>query len=707
MFWKQLWARKTLAQLLEEMKGENRLRRVLGPISLTSLGVGAIIGAGIFVMTGRSAALDAGPGILLSFVVAGLGCLFAALCYAEFASMAPVAGSAYTYAYATLGELLAWIIGWDLILEYAMACACVAASWSKYLNELLYVLLSWKVPPEFCNDPFSTPGAWLNLPALLITLAVTVILVIGIRESAWTNAVLVGVKVGVVLIVIGVGLFFVNPGNWTASDNVEKRIYTEDVTTIPKLAAKAVKEEALPAKEAEERIDAIAAQVQTLYDEKDKLTTEQARERLEEIKRRIKTLYAETARLPEKEAEVRVGQLTAELRGWARVERRRADLDKEVEAGRMTAADRDAELARLKEALAVSPVPAYEEELKKKVADHQLNQAQMDDLLKQAKKEEAYYPPPDDRDLVARLYQKVQEEAPNSRTEKWGILGLIGLNKTLESIDDRFRSPFTPYGLAGVIFGASIVFFAYIGFDAVSTHSEEAKRPARDVPIAILASLVVCTALYIGVAAVLTGMVPFFRISTDAAVSNAFTVKGLETNNGLLLGASALISVGALAGMTSVLLITFLSQARIFLAMARDRLLPPSIFGAVHAKFKTPHISTMLTGGIISVVAAFTPITKLEEMVNIGTLMAFVIVCAAVLLLRIRQPNAERPFKVPLLWVVAPSGIVVNLIMTLFLPLDTWLRLVVWLVVGLCIYFGYGLWQSELGKSLRLAEKKA
>src|ERR1700722_1919317 len=191
---KQLFATKSLETLHAEAAGENRLRRTLGPINLTSLGVGAIIGAGIFVMTGRSAAVDAGPAILLSFVVAGIGCLFAALCYAEFSALAPVAGSAYTYAYATLGELLAWIIGWDLILEYAMACACVAASWSKYLNELLYVSFSWKVPDFLVNDPFSTSGAWLNLPAFGITLLVTVILVIGIRESATSNAVLVIVK---------------------------------------------------------------------------------------------------------------------------------------------------------------------------------------------------------------------------------------------------------------------------------------------------------------------------------------------------------------------------------------------------------------------------------------------------------------------------------------------------------------------------------
>ena len=301
MFFKQLFAKKSLERLHNESMGEHRLRRILGPINLTSLGIGAIIGAGIFVMTGRSAAQDAGPAILLSFVVAGLGCLFAALCYAEFASLAPVAGSAYTYAYATLGELLAWIIGWDLILEYAMACACVAASWSKYLNELLYVLFSWKIPAFLCNDPFSPGGAWLNLPALLITVGVTVILVIGIRESATTNAVLVGVKVGVVLFVIGVGIFFVDPTNWTGRSPSD-RVYMDDVEAIPKIAAKAVKEDALPTKDAEKRIDAIAATVAALQNDQKsgKLTPAQIEATTEEVKRQVKLLYWETARLPEK-----------------------------------------------------------------------------------------------------------------------------------------------------------------------------------------------------------------------------------------------------------------------------------------------------------------------------------------------------------------------------------------------------------------------
>jgi amino acid transporter len=701
MFFKQLFAKKSLETLHAEAAGDNRLRRILGPINLTSLGVGAIIGAGIFVMTGRSAALDAGPAILLSFVVAGLGCLFAALCYAEFASLAPVAGSAYTYAYATLGELLAWIIGWDLILEYAMACACVAASWSKYLNELLYVLLSWKVPEFLCNDPFSTFGAaWLNLPALLITVLVTVILVIGIRESATTNAVLVGVKVGVVLFVIGVGVFFMDPGkNWFGRSPSD-RIFPEDVTTIPDRAAKAVKEDAMPSAEASKRIDAIGAQMKTVYDEKERLTPDQAAKRLEDLKRQIKAIYEETARLPnsenDKAADARTQQLTAELRGMNQLAR----TQKEVGAGTKTAADFES----LQKSLAAgSTMPAIEADLDQRLANHQINPAQKEDLLGQAQKRDAYLPAtPEEEQYVQGLFVDVVKKAPENATEKWGILGYIGLNKYLESVDNQVRNPFMPYGFAGIIFGASIVFFAYIGFDAVSTHSEEAKRPQRDVPIAIIASLIICTVLYLGVSAVLTGMLPYYRISPDAAVANAFTTKGIEQNNNpVLLGASALISIGALAGMTSVLLITFLSQARIFLAMARDRLLPPRIFAAIHPKFRTPHISTMLTGGIIAVVAAITPIRKLEEMVNIGTLMAFIIVCAAVMLLRVQRPDAQRPFRTPLIWVVGPLGILVNLIMMLFLPPDTWLRLVVWLVVGLCIYFFYGMSRSSVGRGLR------
>jgi basic amino acid/polyamine antiporter, APA family len=306
-----------------------------------------------------------------------------------------------------------------------------------------------------------------------------------------------------------------------------------------------------------------------------------------------------------------------------------------------------------------------------------------------------------DQAKAAEVVKKLESEVESARTEKWGVLALLGIDRSLSKIDDNTRSNFMPYGLSGIMLGAAIVFFAYIGFDAISTHSEEAKNPARDLPIGILSSLAICTVLYIGVAAVITGMVPYPDINPDAAVSEAFIERSQKDNSQLLKYSGGLIATGALAGLTSVLLITFLSQARIFLAMARDGMLPPRIFGAIHPKFRTPHISTMLTGGLVAIVAAFTPILKLEEMVNIGTLAAFVIVCAAVLILRIQRPDAHRPFRCPVVYVVAPLGIVVNMLMMLFLPLDTWIRLVVWLIIGLCIYFSYSHWHSVVGRRMR------
>jgi len=509
---RQWFARKSLEKLHAEMHDDNRLRRVLGPVALTSLGVGAIIGAGIFVMTGRAAALDAGPAIVVSYLVAGLGCALAALCYAEFAATVPVAGSAYTYAYATLGELLAWVIGWDLILEYAMSCATVAASWSHYLDEFLRATFGWRVPVIIASDPFTSGGAsWLNLPAVLIMLAVTVVLVVGIRESAAMNTFLVVVKLCVVLFVIFVGWHFIDPHNWTGIA-VSERHLTDDATV------------------------------------------------------------------------------------------------------------------------------------------------------------------------------------------KWGLLGQLGLNRWLAPLDDAVRSSFAPYGLSGIMLGASIVFFAYIGFDSISTHAEEARRPQRDVPIGILVSLVLCTVLYVAVAAVITGMEPYPQIDVEAAVAASFRRLAEEQQSLLLRASAALIAAGALAGMTSVLLVTFLSQSRVFMAMARDGLLPP-MFGMVHATLRTPHLSTMLTGGIVCVLAALTPIVKLEEMVNIGTLLAFVIVCASVLILRLQRPEVERPFRCPLVYVVAPLGILVNGTMMLFLPLDTWLRLVVWLGIGLVLYLLYGQRHSVLSRT--------
>ncbi len=522
MLWQQLWAKKSLERLHAEMADDNRLRRVLGPVALTSLGVGAIIGAGIFVITGRVAAQDAGPAVMVSYLVAGLGCALAALCYAEFASAVPVAGSAYTYAYATLGELFAWIIGWDLVLEYAMSCSVVAAEWTNYFHEFLKAILGAPgdvLPPYLITSTFTYSDAegwgvgWqLNLPSVVIMVLCTVVLVIGIRESVGTNALLVGIKLAVVLFVIVVGVAYVSKSNWFE---------------VP----------------------------------------------------------VEKAHLP---------------------------------AG---------------------------------------------------------------------------------ASEKWGLLGTLGVDRWLGGYNESSKSSFMPYGFAGVMVGAALVFFAYIGFDSISTHAEEAKKPQRDVPIAIIASLVVCTLLYFAVSAIITGMEPYNEIDTKAAIAAAFRREYERTGNERLRLATGIIATGALAGITSVLLITFLSQARIFLAMARDGLLPRSIFGSVHPRFRTPHVSTIATGVVVTILSAITPIEVLEEMVSIGTAMAFVVVCAAVLILRVKRPDAPRPFRTPLLFVVAPLGIFVNLGMMLFLMPMTWLRLLVWLLLGLAIYFFYGRRHSVLARA--------
>lgn len=455
-----LFATKSMERLMEEMKGENRLRRVLGPVALTSLGVGAIIGTGIFVLTGVAAHDKAGPALILSFVLAGFACACAGLCYAEFASMIPVAGSAYTYAYATLGEFFAWIIGWDLVLEYAMGSATVANGWSKYFLKLLH-LFHVDLPYQWTTDPFTVSEAGvrgiMNIPAFLIALLVTIVLVVGIRESAGFNATMVFVKLAVVLFVIFVGMKYVDPKNW---------------------------------------------------------------------------------------------------------------------------------------------------------------------------------------------------------------------------------HPFMPFGWKGVAGGAATIFFAYIGFDSISTHAEEAKRPNRDVPIGILSSLFICTLLYIAVAAVLTGMVPYDKIALNAPVAEAFARYGLDK-------AVFLISAGALAGITSVLLVMMLSQPRVLMAMARDGMLPESFFGAVHAKFRTPWKSTILTGLFVAVVASLFPIGILSDTVNIGTLFAFVVVCAAVVVMRKIRPDVPRAFKTPFLWIVGPLGILTNFGLMLSLGLINWVRLFIWMAIGFLIYFGY------------------
>jgi APA family basic amino acid/polyamine antiporter len=499
----QLFARKPLDLLLEEMAGEHRLRRVLGPVQLSALGVGAIIGTGIFILTGQAAHDKTGPALMLSFVVAGLACIFAALCYAEFASMAPVAGSAYTYAYTTLGELFAWIIGWDLVLEYAVGSSVVAHGWSAHFQEFIHVF-GLSIPKIISTSPFDynpvtgkivSTGAYLDVPAIVITAIITAILVKGIKESASFNAGMVIVKVIIVLFVIVVGVFYINPANWT------------------------------------------------------------------------------------------------------------------------------------------------------------------------------------------------RNFAP------YGYTGVSFFGKTLFGQTGAGGEPL------GMFAGAAIIFFAYIGFDSVSTHAEEARRPSRDVPIGILTSLIVCTVLYIAVSAVLTGMVPYNELDINAPVVDAFKRQGLTV-------AQYLIAAGAITGITSVLLVMMLSQPRVMLAMARDGLVPPGFFGAIHEKFRTPWKSTILTGFFVALMAGFLPLRILAEMTNIGTLLAFVIVCAAVLIMRRTNPNAERPFRVPLYPVTPILGILTCLLLMFSLPVENWWRLIIWLLIGFFIYFGYGKKHSVMKHYLEHEVKK-
>jgi len=508
----QLFQRKTHEALVEELQSENRLRRVLGPIQLASLGIGGIIGTGIFVLTGIAAHDTTGPALVLSFVVAGITCVFAALCYAEFASMVPVAGSAYTYAYATLGELFAWIIGWDLILEYAVASATVAHGWSHYFQDFL-AIFHFHIPRALRNAPFDynpnrvaeqvsnagqhglfglshhflsefvLTGTWFDLPAVVIALLITIILVKGIRESASVNAGIVGLKVVIVLFVIGVGAKFVNPANW-------------------------------------------------------------------------------------------------------------------------------------------------------------------------------------------------KPFAP------FGLTGVSFFGHTLLGQTGKGGEPI------GMLAGAALVFFAYIGFDSVSTHAEEAKNPARDVPIGIITSLILCTVLYIAVSAVLTGMIHYDKINIDAPVSDAFSQVGLPW-------AELIVSIGAIAGITSVLLVMMLSQSRIFLAMARDGLLPP-FFGDVHKRFRTPWKSTILTGLFVASMAAVLPLRILADLVNIGTLLAFVIVCAAVLIMRKTHPEVHRPFRAPLGAFVPIAGMFCCLVLMFSLRVENWWRLFIWLGIGFVIYFSYGIRHSRI-----------
>ena len=485
---------KSIEQCVSDVEhGGKALKRTLTAFDLTLLGIGAIIGTGIFVLTGTAAANQAGPAIGVSYLAAGLACAFAALCYAEFASMVPIAGSAYTYAYVTLGEIFAWMIGWDLILEYAVGSMTVAVGWSGYFQRIL-AGFGLHLPVWMTASPWAMDGAVINLPAAIIVLFITGLLVVGVRESARFNAVMVAIKLAAVLFFIAAGATFVKPENW---------------------------------------------------------------------------------------------------------------------------------------------------------------------------------------------------------------------------------SPFMPYGFSGVMAAAAVVFFAYIGFDAVSTTAEEAKNPQRDLPIGIIASLVICTILYLVVAAVLSGIVPVteYRSAADtlpgvASAAPEEVTKFLNAPVGYALAlinqdwAAGLVSAGAVAGITSVLLVMLMSQPRIFFAMSRDRLLPPGA-SKVHPKFKTPYVTTIITGLVVSLCAALVPIQILGEMTSIGTLFAFMIVCAAVMMLRVQRPEAKRPFKVPGGFVIPVLGIVSCLYLMLSLPVATWVRFLGWLNIGMVIYWVYGRVNSPLRDAAEAAGRTA
>jgi len=491
--------KKSLVALLAQAgDSEKGLKRTLGAGSLIALGIGAIIGAGLFVRTALAAGENAGPAVTLSFIIAAIGCAFAGLCYAEFASIIPIAGSAYTYAYATMGELVAWIIGWALVLEYALGAATVAISWSEYLNNLLIDFGGKGIPFEWCHSPFDQikdaagvmHSGIINLPALFILIVLTLLLIKGTQESAMVNAIIVIIKVSIVLVFIAVGWHFINPAN-------------HHPYIIPDNAPPAIQPDGKP------------------YD----------------------------------------------------------------------------------------------------------------------------------------------------------------------------YTPFFNHGWAGVLKGAAVVFFAFIGFDAVSTAAQEAKNPKRDMPIGILGSLLICTILYILFSFVLTGVAPytdFVRSGKEASVT--YAIQTYMHGFGWL---GTLVTIAILAGFSSVILVMLLGQSRVFFTMSQDGLLP-KVFCQLHPKFRTPYKSNLILFVFVGLFAGFVPGTVAGNLTSIGTLLAFVLVCIGVIILRKRDPNLERPFKTPLVPLVPILGIIICSAMILSLWGTTLTTAVVWMLIGLVVYFGYSKNNSKL-----------
>lgn len=623
MPWKQFFAKKSLDILLQEMAGEHRLRRVLGPVALSSLGIGAIIGTGIFVLTGVAAREHAGPGLIVSFVIAGLACAFAALCYAEFASMAPIAGSAYTYAYVSLGELIAWIIGWDLVLEYAMSSATVANGWAHYFLALIKTkpgqnLLA--LPLWLAIDPFSAATQHTDY------VTAENLVVAGATATPW-QARQAGLRVALPL--------RSNPAQapGAAPDAKEAgRVVNAQVGFTPESMAKVRQiHGACPT-------CASMAEPASVHDPC-KAAWVKATSSIHRIQERMQSqLQFEPYR----------------------------DLASKLDEVRL--ANEEGYLAYEHTPLVLGPV---------RVTCNIVAIAIVGIITSI---------------LVLGIRESAGFNALMVLVKVGAVLFVIIAG--LRFIRPTNWIPFMPYGWNGVLGGAAIVFFAYIGFDSVSTHAEEARNPKRDVPIGIISSLAVCTVLYIAVAAVLTGMIPYPQIPLDAPIAGVFAKFGMPI-------AKLIISLGALTGITSVLLVMLLSQPRVLLAMARDGLLPPGFFGSVHPRFRTPHKATILTGTVCGLTASLFPLKALGDMVNIGTLFAFVVVCSAVWLMRRLNPDAERPFRTPALDFVAPAGIILCIGLMFHLGWANWIRLGAWLVVGLCIYLTYGRWHSKLGKELR------